>query len=485
MRAINIPQGVILLATGLLLLVACDGRTSASSEDGQAVAPASPVSLQTLTALPSFTALAQKEGPAVVNISTIRKVKAESSFPVWPATPPDELFNEFLRRFGMGGSPRDFQTQSLGSGFIIDSSGHILTNSHVVEGADEVSVTLLDKREFKAKLIGSDERTDVALLKISAEDLPVVMIGDPSKLEVGEWVVAIGTPFGFSNSLTQGIVSAKGRDLPGENIVPFIQTDAAVNPGNSGGPLFNLNGEVVGINSQIFSHSGGYMGISFAIPIDIAIKVKDELLAHGKVRRGKLGVIIQDLTPELAEAFHLPSAGGALISSIEISGAADRAGLQPGDVVLQYQGKDIGSSAGLARAIADTAPGADVRIKVWRSGAPKEVTVSLGESASGQMEKQTRHGAEPDPLGLSLRDLSVEEKKEYGTEGGIVVEAAGGRAAAAGIRSGDVILALNNTRVTSVEQLRTELARSGKRAALLIQRDRNIRIFIPLGLKEE
>lgn len=482
MKPINSSRRIILLILGLVFLVACGNKTSASSDDRHEAA--SPVAVAQ-AALPGFSALAKKEGPAVVNISTVRKIKAENAFSGWPEMTPDDTFNEFLKRFGLGGIPKDYQTQSLGSGFIIDLNGYILTNAHVVEDAEEVTVTLLDKREFKAKVIGTDERTDVALVKIAAEGLPVVTMGDPAKLEVGEWVVAIGTPFGFTNSVTQGIVSAKGRDLPGENIVPFIQTDAAVNPGNSGGPLFNLKGEVVGINSQIYSRSGGYMGISFAIPIDVAIKVKDELLAHGKVRRGKLGVMIQNVTPELADAFNLPKAGGALISSVEKDGAADDAGLKPGDVVLQYQGKEMASTSDLVRAIADTAPGSTVRIKVWRDGSSKEVTVRLGESDSGQMEAQTGESARPDKLGLSLRDLSKDEKKEYGTEGGVVVEAVGGRAASAGVRPGDVILAINSTRVSSVEQLRHELAKSTKRAALLIQRDRTTRIFISLALKDE
>ena len=306
MRPIRLPAVAIFLTMIGLTLAGCDKQpavltTNNASAATSAVGGPAPVSV----ALPNFTALVKKEGPAVINISTTKKIRGVP-VPAFPGLTPDDPFYEFFRRFAPGGeAPREFRSQSLGSGFIVSADGYILTNAHVVEDADEATVRLTDQREFKAKVVGTDKRSDIALLKIPAKDLPVVNIGDSSKLDVGEWVVAIGSPFGFNNSVSQGIVSAKGRNLPGEDIVPFIQTDVPVNPGNSGGPLFNMNGEVVGINSQIYSRSGGYMGLSFAIPINLAMKVKDELLKHGKVRRGRLGMTIQSVGPEHAKSFDL------------------------------------------------------------------------------------------------------------------------------------------------------------------------------------
>ena len=479
MASLSLP-GMLLLLGSLTLVTGCER----SKEPLPAEKPALEKPSVPLVGLPNFTALAKKEGPAVVNISSSKQGRGDIPFHGGPRLAPDDPLHQFFKRYGFGDTPPNFRTQSLGSGFIIDLDGHILTNSHVVEDADEVTVILLDKREFKAQVIGIDKRSDVALLKISAKNLPFVTIGDPSKLEVGEWVVAIGTPFGFTNSVTQGIVSAKGRALPGQNVSPFIQTDAAVNPGNSGGPLFNLKGEVVGINSQIYSQSGGSMGISFAIPIDVAIKVKDELLKHGKVRRGKLGVSIQNVSPELAEAFGLPKVAGALVSSLENGGPAERAGLQPGDVVLQYGGKAMENSAELARAISESAPGASVKVQVWRDGSTKEFIVTLGEIDAAPLAQKAPLKAVPDRLGLGLRELSSAERREQNTESAVIVDSVRGAAESAGIRPGDIVLSINNKPVASLEQLRSELEKSTRHVALLVQRGVHARIFFSLSLKD-
>jgi len=483
MASLRLPGMLLILLGSLTLVAGCDR----SAETVPAETPVLEKSSAPVAGLPNFTALAKKEGPAVVNISSSKQSRMDIPFHGIPRLAPDDPLHQFFKRFGFGETPHEtphnFRTRSLGSGFIIDLDGHILTNSHIVEDADEVTVVLLDKREFKAQVVGIDKRSDVALLKISAKDLPFVTIGDPSKLEVGEWVVAIGTPFGFTNSVTQGIVSAKGRALPGENTSPFIQSDAAVNPGNSGGPLFNLNGEVVGINSQIYSQSGGYMGISFAIPIDVAIRVKDELLKHGKVRRGKLGISIQNVSPELAEAVGLPKAAGALITMLENGGPAERAGLQPGDVVLQFAGKAMESSAELARAIGETAPGTSVRVQVWRAGLPREIKVALGEIDAAPPVQKPALEATPDRLGLGLRELSNAERQAQGAESAVVVESVRGEAALAGILPGDVVLSLNNKPVASLEQLRSELEQSTRHVALLVQRGANMRIFFSLSPK--
>lgn len=484
----TLPKKLLILVTSLLLYAGCG---QGIPETPPLVAAAENAASTTPTiALPNFTELVKRQGPAVVNISSTRKIKKTlpmNPFPGIPGLQPDDPFHDFFKHFGWGnGLQQEFRSESMGSGFIIDLDGHILTNTHVVEGADEVIVGLTDRREFKAKVIGIDKRSDVALLKISAKNLPIVSIGDPGKLEVGEWVVAIGAPFGFANSVTQGIISAKGRDLPGQNIVPFIQTDVAINPGNSGGPLFNMNGEVVGINAQIASRNGGSMGVSFAIPIDVAIKVKEQLLKHGSVRRGKLGVTIQNLSPDLAESFELTKSVGALISSVDKGGPAERAGIQAGDVVLQFDGKEVTSSADLARFVAEAAPGASARLKVWRNGAAREISVRLSEADSATAEQDPKAGRlQPDRLGLGLRELSRAERQTYQTEGVVLVEAVEGIAAASGIQAGDIILSLNNRPVSSLAQLRGELAKTRNRCALLIQRGPSTKIYLSLRLKEE
>jgi serine protease Do len=328
--------------------------------------------------LPDFTELVEKQGPAVVNISATQAGHGTQMSPDMPHPPKDDSFHEFFNRRLPPVVPRSHEKQSLGSGFIISEDGYILTNAHVVSSADGIMVRLTDKRELNARVIGIDKRTDVALLKIEANGLPKVSQGDPKLLKVGEWVLAIGSPFGFDNSVTAGIVSAKGRSLPQENFVPFIQTDAAINPGNSGGPLFNLKGEVIGINSQIYTRNGGSMGLSFAIPIDVAMDVAKQLRVSGKVTRGRIGVVIQDVTRDLAESFGLSKAEGALVSSVEKDGAADKAGIQVSDIILKFDDKTVALSRDLPRIVAATQPGSKVVVQLWRRGAGKEIHLTVG-----------------------------------------------------------------------------------------------------------
>lgn len=470
----------LLLAVSLILFAGCGERVSTPPAEPRSAETASRAALP----LPDFTALVRNQGPAVVNISSTKTVMGSIPFPAIPGLTPEAPLYELFRRFGLVDTPpQALYSQSRGSGFIIDREGHILTNSHVVENADEVIVGLTDKRELKAKIVGIDERSDVALLKISAGNLPVAQIGDPSRLEVGEWVIAIGAPFGFANSVTQGIVSAKGRSLPGQDVVPFIQTDVAINPGSSGGPLFNLNGEVVGINAQIFSQSGGSMGISFAIPIDVAMKVKEQLLKNGSVRRGKLGIAVQELSSDLAESFGLEKARGALVSALEKGGPAERAGLSAGDIVLALDGREIASPAELSRFIAETIPGQKIRIRLWRNRAAIELVASLDDARAATQEKTSKPGGrESSRLGLSLHDLSPAERRAQQSEGTVIVDSVEGLAVLSGIQPGDIILAINNTPVSDTKQLHGLLAKAGKRAALLIQRDTTTKIFIALPL---
>ena len=403
--------------------------------------------------LPDFTVLVEKQGPAVVNISTSQTVRAH---PQVPNLDENDPFFEFFHRFmqpNEGQPPHQFSTRSLGSGFIISADGYILTNAHVVDGADEITVRLTDKREFKAKVIGTDKRTDVALIKIDASGLPVVKLGDPNKLKVGEWVLAIGSPFGFDNTVTAGIVSGKARSLPQENLVPFIQTDAAVNPGNSGGPLFNMRGEVVGMNSQIYSRTGGYMGLSFAIPIDIVLDVQNQLRRSGHVSRGRIGVVIQEVTKELADSFGLAKPQGALVNAVEKGGPADKAGVEVSDIILKFDGKSVTSSGELPRIVGATRPGSKVSLEVWRRGATKELTVTVGEIpadiAAGRESKRAKPvEAAANRLGLVLSELSGEQRKELGIANGVVVADVRGESRA-DIRRGDIILALIHKGVTT------------------------------------
>jgi len=434
--------------------------------------------------LPDFTELVEKQGPAVVNISTTQSVR-NPLLPQAPNLQEDDPFYEFFRRFIPQPGPREFQSQSLGSGFIISQDGYILTNAHVVEAAEEITVKLNDKREFKAKVIGADRRTDVALIKIDASGLPAVRFGDPGKLRVGEWVLAIGSPFGFENTVTAGIVSAKGRSLPQETYVPFIQTDVAVNPGNSGGPLFNLKGEVVGINSQIYSRTGGFMGLSFAIPIDVANDIAQQLRTGGKVTRGRIGVVIQPLSKELADGFGLPRTQGALVNSVEKGGPADKAGVEAGDVILRFDGKTVASSEDLPRIVGATRPGAKVTMQIWRNKSTRDVQVVVAEMQDDRAARQSRRGgkppaAMPSQFGLTLSDLSDAQKSELKVSGGVLVENVQGAGQRAGVRRGDVILAINNQDVKSVEQFNQMMSQfdKGRIVALLVRRGANS-LYIP------
>ena len=434
--------------------------------------------------LPDFSELVEKQGPAVVNVSTTSTVRDQAK-----ALPPgaeDDPFYDFFRRFGPPqNGPHEYESRSLGSGFIISQDGYILTNAHVVDAADEVTVRLTDKREFTAKVIGSDRRTDVAVIKIEASGLPVVAIGDPAKLKVGEWVLAIGSPFGFDNTVTAGIVSAKGRSLPQENYVPFLQTDAAINPGNSGGPLFNLKGEVVGINSQIYSRTGGFMGLSFAIPIDVAMDVTGQLRSHGKVSRGRIGVVIQEVTKELADSFGLTKPIGALVNSVEKGGPADKAGIETSDVIIKFDGKPVTNSADLPRVVAATKPGSTVTAQVWRKGAAKDISVTVGElveeKTAAKANKKGKGGDQVTRLGLTLSELSGEQRKELNVSGGLLVEDAQGPALKAGLRRGDVILALNNQDIKTVADLNQLLGKieKSRSVALLVKRGDSA-IYVPI-----
>ena len=447
------------------------------------------ISLAQANGLPDFTGLVEKQGPAVVNVSTTQIIRNAQGFPNIPENDP---FYEFFRRFAPQ-MPREQESQSLGSGFIISADGYIMTNAHVVDSADKITVRLTDKREFSAKVIGADKRTDVALLKIEATGLPKVTVGDPDKLKVGEWVVAIGSPFGFDSSVTAGIVSAKGRSLPQENFVPFIQTDVAVNPGNSGGPLFNMNGEVVGINSQIYTRSGGSMGLSFAIPIDVATQVTNQLRASGKVTRGRIGVMIQELTRELAESFGLSKPVGALISNVEKDGPADKAGIEASDVILKFDGKPVDSSGDLPRIVAATKPGSKVVIELWRKGETRRITVEVAEMPEdGKLARSAKKLADDvvemiSRLGIAVIELTREQLQELQIKGGLLVEEVNGSAArAAGLQQGDVLLAIGNMPIHSLSQFNEILKQvpKGKNVALLVRRG-NAASYIAIRLDEK
>ena len=455
-------------------------------------------------ALPDFTELVEKQGPAVVNISTTQVVRGfgrgVQPFPFDEDDPTSDFFRRFFpRQPGMPGTPgvpREFESRSLGSGFIISADGFILTNAHLVESADEIFVRLTDKREFKAKVIGSDKRTDVALIKIVATNLPTVRLGDPEILRVGEWVVAIGSPFGFDNSVTAGIISAKGRSLPQENFVPFLQTDVAINPGNSGGPLFNMKGEVVGINSQIYSRSGGFMGISFAIPIDVAMDIQNQLRVSGRIRRGRIGVVIQEVTKELAESFGLSKPQGAVVNAVERGGPADKAGVEPGDVILKFDGKPVVNSGDLPRIVGSSKPGASAPMQVWRKGSVRDLTVVVGETP--EEKAMARNGKNPrsteqaaNRLGLVVSELSPERQRELRISGGLLVEDVRGNVVRADLQPGDIILALiargESSEIRSVDQFNKLLAQFDKASTitLLVKRG-ELQTFITIkGLPEK
>jgi serine protease Do len=429
--------------------------------------------------LPDFTDLVDKHGPAVVNVSTTQTVRGNRAFPQFPELDEDDPMFEFFKRFipRQPGMPRDFQNKSLGSGFIISPDGYILTNAHVVDSADEIAVKLTDKREFKAKVIGTDKRTDVALIKIEANGLPAVKMGDPGKLRVGEWVVAIGSPFGFESSVTAGIVSAKGRALPQENFVPFIQTDVAINPGNSGGPLFNMKGEVVGINSQIYSRTGGYMGVAFAIPIDVAMEVQSQLRSSGRVSRGRIGVVIQELTKELADSFGLSKASGALVNSVEKGGPAEKAGIEAGDIILKFDGMAVNASSDLPRIVGATRPGSKVSMQIWRKGATRDLAVTVGEIPEEKTAQRSQKRAKPaevaaNRLGLVLSELSPEQKRELKIANGLLVEDARANGSRGDLRPGDVILAVvhkgSSTEARTVDQFNKFLSQLDKSATITL-----------------
>ncbi|MBI1397528.1 MAG: Do family serine endopeptidase [Betaproteobacteria bacterium] len=431
--------------------------------------------------LPDFSALVEREGGAVVNVRVSEKAKGGGPM-AGPGRGAPDPFEDFFRRFQppqgrQGDGP---VRHALGSGFIVSQDGYILTNAHVVSDADEVIVKLIDRREFPAKVVGLDKRTDVAVLKIDASGLPTVEIGESDSVKVGSWVAAIGSPFGLENTVTAGIVSATSRNLPSDAYVPFIQTDVAVNPGNSGGPLFNLKGQVIGINSQIYSRTGGYMGLSFAIPIDVAMKVKNDLLQYGKVQRGRIGVTIQQVSKDLASTFGMDRPRGALVSSVEKGSPAERAGLKVGDVIVAVNGDAVDQSIDLPRMIGEGRPGAKYQLEIWRDGKSQDLPIVLGE-----MPSETLASAGPAvsqaQLGLVVRPLSDAEKARLQTQSGVVVEDVDGPAAKAGIRRGDVIIALNSEPIDSAAMLKSAIENAKDRVAVLIQRN-DARFFVPVPL---
>ncbi|MGH8677844.1 MAG: DegQ family serine endoprotease, partial [Burkholderiales bacterium] len=437
---------------------------------------------QNVQTLPDFTTLVEQNGPAVVKVRISRSAQNASDTP-FPGLSEDDPFFEFFKRFGPPAQQQKGPAiqYGQGSGFIVSKDGTILTNSHVVDSATDILVKLTDKREFKAKVVGVDPRSDIAVLKIDAKDLPTVKIGNPDKIKVGEWVLAIGSPFGFENSVTSGIVSAKSRTLPDSNYVPFIQTDVPVNPGNSGGPLFNMKGEVIGVNSQIFSRTGGYMGLSFAIPIDVAMNVKDQLVLNGTVTRGRIGVQIQEVNQSLANSFGMEKPQGALVAGVEPGSPAQKAGLKMGDVILGINGEDIAQLSELPAKIAATKPGSEIRLDIWRDRARRSVNVTIGKLEEGNIVAGNVDKADGGKLGLAVRELTPSERAKLHIEGGVLVQDASGAAARAGIQPGDVILALNDTPVKSVEQLRELVGKSGKTIALLVQRN-DFRTYVPVQI---
>ena len=429
--------------------------------------------------LPDFTRLVEDQGNAVVNISTTQATRRSAQIPGQPGIEDEEVL-EFFRRFvprQPGPAPRQ-ESRSLGSGFIISNDGYILTNAHVVDGAEEITVKFTDKREFKARAIGADRRTDVALIKIEGANLPSVKFGDPTRLKVGEWVVAIGSPFGFENTVTAGIVSAKGRSLPQENFVPFIQTDVAINPGNSGGPLFNMRAEVVGINSQIYSRTGGFMGLSFAIPIDVALDIQKQLREKGRVARGRIGVVIQEVTRDLATSFGLDRPRGALVNSVEKGSPADKAGVEATDIITTFDGKQVESSSDLPRLVGSTRPGTHSTLEIWRKGATRKLNVTVGELPEERIAGATPSRSKPpvevaaNRLGIVVTELSAEQKKGLGVSSGLVVLDVRPDAKAE-VRKGDVLLMVvhkgQQTELRTVGQFDRLLASLDKNAVITLQ----------------
>ena len=448
------------------------GVANFPSSHATAAAPVAQVAA--VQTLPDFTTIVEGNKAAVVNITSTLKAKASDDEDAVEGVDEDDPVYEFFRRF-QGRIPQQQQQpqlrQGMGSGFIVEPGGVILTNAHVVEGADEVRVRLSDRREFKGKVLGVDHQSDIAVVKIDATGLPVVKLGDPAQVRVGEWVLAIGSPFGFDNTATVGIVSATSRSLPDGTYVPFIQTDAAVNPGNSGGPLFNMKGEVIGITSQIYSRSGGYQGIAFAIPINVAAQVKEQLVKYGKVERGRMGVAIQEVSQSLAQSFGLDGPHGALVSSVEPGGPADNAGIKAGDVLLAVNGKTVDRSAELPPLVAAVKPGSKATFEVWRDGAKRTVAVTVGELKPEQVARAPEQREDGGKLGLALRQ----------GEEGLVVEKASGPAARAGIQRGDVVVAVNGKRVKTAQELRSAAAKTKGTLALLVKRG-DQSIFVPIEI---
>jgi serine protease Do len=432
---------------------------------------------------PNYRAIVERYGPAVVGINTQGMAKTSmGGMDGMADAAPDDPFFKFFR--GLPGQmPRgDVPVRGKGSGFIVGKDGLVLTNAHVVRDADEVMVKLSDRREYKAKVLGSDPATDIAVLKINADNLPVVSLGNPNQLSVGDYVLAIGSPFGFEQSATAGIVSAKGRSLPGDGYVPFIQTDVAVNPGNSGGPLFDANGGVIGITSQIYSKTGGYQGVAFAIPIDVALRVKDQIVATGKVVHARLGVTVQEMSQKLAESFKLSQPDGALVSDVTPGSPAAKAGIEPGDVILKYNSQAIKASGDLPTLVGMGKPGDKSTLEVWRAGKKIELSVTLSEAKDRLAAAQSSAGnPSHGKLGVAVRALTAEEKNEASLSSGVVVEQASGPAARAGIEPGDVIVSANGTPIKSAEQLQAIVSKENKHLALLIQRGET-RMFIPVPI---
>jgi serine protease Do len=503
-RCVPALQRVIAVLCVAVALAACSRDLSAQSTAPAAAPPlaatTAPASTQAtapvpspaeplVRSLPDFSTLVDRYGPAVVNVEVVEKAERGGGV---QGLSPNDPFYDFFKRFGIPApdqGQREHQppVKGAGSGFIINSDGYILTNTHVVANAEEVTVRLTDRREFPAKVIGADERTDVAVIKINGTNLPIVKLGDPSRIKPGQWVLAIGSPFGFENSATAGIISATSRSVPGENYVPFIQTDVPVNPGNSGGPLFNMAGEVIGINSQIFSRTGGFMGVSFAIPIDVARNVEEQLIKTGHVVRGRIGVTIQDVNAQLAESFGLDRPRGALVSSVEKDGPAAHSGIVAGDVILGVGGHPIERFGELSSTIAAMKPGSDVSLALWRNGKEQSVSVKVAElkeqpqNVSYRSGKPKEESSSASALGLRVRPLDAHEKEQAATQGSLVVEEVSGPAQAAEVEPGDIILGVNGKRVHSVQELQEAARAAGKNVALLIQRE-DAQIFVPLRL---
>lgn len=472
------------LSAQTILHAGAPASTSAAAPDSRA-APAQAIPMITA---PNYRSIVARNQAAVVGITTSgpMNTSGRQSFGFGgpngfrgPNGDDDNPLGQFFHGMPM---PRQRGIQhAQGSGFLISADGLLLTNAHVVDGAKEVTVKLSDHREFKAKVLGADRSSDIAVLKIDGHDLPTVNLGDSDQLGVGDYVLAIGEPFGLEETATAGIVSAKGRSLPGDGYVPFIQTDAAVNPGNSGGPLFDANGSVVGINSQIYSSSGGYQGVSFAIPINLAVQVKDQIVKTGKVVHARLGVEVQPLNQSLAESFKLKSANGALVAKVVPDSAAAQAGVKVGDVILKFNGIPVLDAAQLSQRVGVATPGDNASLEIWRDGKPLSLTATIGSAAKLSSADEPAGDSAPGKLGLALRPLNAEELKQAGVPGGLVVEDAQGRAAEAGIQPGDVVLSVDGTAVQSVDQLRKMVQQHDKQIALLIQRG-GARLFVPVTL---